>query len=114
MHVTVFKRRDSKCYWIWYYRNGKRIKESTKATNKKTAQLIADQKEEEPLRALGIGNPDRLLLSSLIREVIADYRVNKNQPRNNGCVSQPPRHYLPQCPETGMLTEPKLPNPRHH
>jgi integrase len=79
MHVTVFKRRDSKCYWIWYYRNGKRIKESTKATNKKTAQLIADHKEEELLRALGIENPDRLLLSSLIREVISDYRVNKKK-----------------------------------
>jgi len=79
MHVTVFKRRDSKCYWIWYYRNGQRIKESTKAKNKKAAQLIADHKEAELLRALGIEDPDRLLLSSLIREVIADYRMNKKK-----------------------------------
>jgi len=79
MRVTLFKRRDSKCYWIWYYRNGKRIKESTKATNRRIAQQIADHKEEELLRALGIEDPDRLLLSTLILEVIADYRVNKKK-----------------------------------
>jgi len=103
MHVTLFKRRDSKCYWIWYYRNGKRIKESTKATNKKTAQLIADNKEAELLRALGIEDPDRLLLSTLIREVIADYRVNKKKSIDD--LTARSKHLLSFFSKTNTITD---------
>jgi hypothetical protein len=103
MHVTLFKRRDSKCYWIWYYRNGKRIKESTKATNKKTAQLIADHKEAELLRALGIEDPDRLLLSTLIREVIADYRVNKKKSIDD--LTARSKHLLSFFSKTNTITD---------
>ena len=103
MQVTLYKRKDSKFYWIWYYRNGKRIKESTKATNRRIAQQIADHKEEELLRALGIEDPDRLLLSTLIREVILDYRANKKKSIDD--VTARSKHLLSFFSTTNIISD---------
>jgi integrase len=79
MEVTLYKRKNSKYYWMWYYQGGKRKKESTKATNLKTAKKIAKHKEEELLRSIGIEDPDKLLFSHLIQEVTSDYKLNNNK-----------------------------------
>ena len=92
MDVTIYKRKHSRFYWILYYQGGKRKKESTKVSNLKVARKIAKHKQDELLRSIGIEDPDTLLFSNLIQEILTDYRLNKRKSINK--VLQRAKHLV--------------------
>jgi integrase len=83
MEVTIYKKQDSKYYQMNYYEGGIRRKKSTKATTLKLAKKIAQRKQEELLRSIGIEDPDNLLFSHLIDEVISDYKINNKRSKRS-------------------------------
>jgi len=79
MDVKIYKRDNSKFWWMKYYLNGKLKRESTKTTQKRKAQEIGRNKEKILMRNLGIEDVEEITLKDLVEEVESDYRLNNKK-----------------------------------
>lgn len=83
MEVQLFKRPDSKFYWIkWYNNQGELKRQSTKTTRFRDAKKVARQKEEVILRTNGIIDLHTLTMKDLVEEVENDHKINNKKSIN--------------------------------
>ena len=83
MEVTLFKRPDSKFYWMkWYDFAGTFYRVSTKSTTLRLAKQIARKKEEELIKGSGIVEIKSLTMKDLVEKVEQDYKKNSRKSLN--------------------------------
>lgn len=79
MDVSVYRRENSKFYWMKYYdAGGKLIRESTKTANKRKALQLAKKKEADLFKAQ-VPGAERLKLIDLTNAVKEDYLLNNRR-----------------------------------
>jgi integrase len=76
----IYKRGESRFYWIKYYRNGQPIRESTGTDKETEAKRILREKEGD----IAAGRPvvphaDRVRFEELAEDFLNDYRVNRKR-----------------------------------
>lgn len=77
---TIYKRSNSKFWWIKYHRNGKQYFESTKSTLKGVADNFLKQREGEIAQGKLPGIQfDKVLFNNLLADLLKDYSVNQRK-----------------------------------
>lgn len=79
MDVTLYRRPDSPYWWMRWYVAGKLYRQSTATKNKKRAQKILKNKEDELMRNMGIIDADTITMEDLVQKVLDDYRYNNKK-----------------------------------
>lgn len=79
MDVTLYRRPDSPYWWMRWYVAGKLYRQSTATKNKKRAQKILKNKEDELMRNMGIIDADTITMEDLVQKVLDDYRYNNKR-----------------------------------
>jgi hypothetical protein len=74
---SIYQPKRSRFWWVKYYRNGKAIRESAHATDKRKAQKFLEKR----LGEIGSGNflgpsVEKIHVSELAEDMFRDYRVN--------------------------------------
>lgn len=80
--------RESKVYWIKYYRNGKPFRESTKSTKEADAKRLLKKREGEISdgKIPGIYF-DKVLFDELAEDFLRDYRINNRKSTDRAMLS---------------------------
>lgn len=77
---TVYRRGNSKNWWIQYYRNGKVYRESTGSPRKMVAQKLLAQREGEIVKGKLPGiHYDKTTFRQLADDLINDYLINQKK-----------------------------------
>jgi integrase len=73
----LYKQKDSKYWWLDYYRNGRRIRESSGTTKKTVAKAILKDREGRIARGEPVSlRAERVLFDELAEDFLNDYKVN--------------------------------------
>jgi integrase len=73
----LYKQKDSKYWWLDYYRNGRRIRESSGTIKKTVAQAMLKDREGQIARGEPLSiRVQRIAVDELIDDVLRDYEVN--------------------------------------
>jgi integrase len=77
---SIFRRKDSKSYWIKYYKNGKSFSESTKSDKVEVAKRLLKLREGEISQGKVPGICyERVRFDDLVSDYLSDYRINKKK-----------------------------------
>ncbi len=93
---SVFKVRDSKYWWIQYYRRGKRFRESTKFEKKSDAQKLLKRREGQIAEGKTPGIIyDKVIWDELAEGYLRDYRLNKRKSMEKAerCIKHLRKHF---------------------
>ncbi len=72
--------RRGETWWLLYYHNGKRIRESSKSTRKMVAKKLLEQRTGEIARGKTPGIYfDKVTFDELAEDFLADYRINQRK-----------------------------------
>ncbi|QTA82742.1 Phage integrase SAM-like domain [Desulfonema limicola] len=76
----VYKRGKSKYYWIQYYRNGRRYRESSKSTKKMVAEKLLARRMGDIAQGKVPGiHFDKITFKQLADDFIRDYQINEKK-----------------------------------
>jgi integrase len=77
---SIFRRKDSKSYWIKYYKNGKPFAESTRSEKLEVAKKLLKLREGEISQGKIPGICfERIRFAELVEDYLVDYRINKKR-----------------------------------
>ena len=77
---SIFRRKDSKFYWIKYYKNGKSFSESVKSDKLEVAKRLLKSREGEISQGKVPGICyERVRFDDLVSDYLSDYRINKKK-----------------------------------
>jgi integrase len=84
----IYRRKNSKHYWIKYYRNGKAYAESSYSEKQEIAKRLLKKREGEISqgRLPGICF-ERVSFDELARDLITDYRINKRKSKERAEIA---------------------------
>ncbi len=74
---SLYQQKDSAVWWIKYHRNGRSFRESTRTTNKNTANRVLSKRLAEISTNTFVGPAhERTTVSELADDLFRDYRIN--------------------------------------
>ena len=77
---NIYHQRQSRYWWIRYYRNGVRYSESARTTDKREAQRLLQRRLSEIASGQFYGPvAERVKVSELAEDFLRDYRINKRK-----------------------------------
>ena len=74
---TIFKRKNSRFYWIKYYRNGKPYRESTHSTKESDAKRLLKLREGHIAEGKFQGlQAEKITFDERTQDLLNDYKMN--------------------------------------